>query len=98
MHALVVRVGFEDFEVAQTRLWDAVPQSATPGFVAAYWTRSADGSNGLAMLVFESQEAARAVKRKLDLDPLSEPGVLTLRGVALREVIEHGDESRRVAA
>jgi hypothetical protein len=98
MHAVVVRVGFDDFEAAQTRLWDAVPQSDTPGFVAGYWTRSADGSDGLAMLVFDTEEGARAAKRKLDLDTLSEPGVLTLRGVALREVIEPLHGSRRLAA
>jgi hypothetical protein len=98
MHAVVVRVGIDDFEAAQTRLWDAVPQSDTPGFVAAYWTRSADSSDALALLVFDSQEAARAVKRTIELDTLSEPGVLTLRGVALREVIEPVDGPKRLAA
>jgi hypothetical protein len=34
--------------------------SQAPGFVAGYWTRADDGSNGLSMLVFESGDNARA--------------------------------------
>lgn len=32
-----------------------------PGFVSGAFTRSADGSSGRSMLLFESEEAARAV-------------------------------------
>ena len=39
--------------------------SQAPGFVAGYWTRSDDGSNGRSMIVFESEEAARAVADRI---------------------------------
>ena len=62
MHAVVVRVSISDIETAQKGLAEmVVPRvSQAPGFVAGYWTRSDDGSNGQSMVVFESEDAARA--------------------------------------
>jgi hypothetical protein len=34
--------------------------SQAPGFVAGHWTTPDDGQNGLSMIVFDSEEAARA--------------------------------------
>jgi heme-degrading monooxygenase HmoA len=63
MYAVAVRVSIKDRENAQKVLEERVVPgvSGAPGFVAAYWTRSADGSNGLSMLVFESEDAAQAM-------------------------------------
>ena len=54
MHAIVVRVTINDVETATQFLNDqVVPRaSAAPGFVAGYWTRGADASNGVSMVVF----------------------------------------------
>lgn len=32
---------------------------AAPGFVAGYWLRSDDGTTGMSLLLFETEEAAR---------------------------------------
>ena len=63
MHAVVVRVSVGDAEIADKGLHERVVPgvSSAPGFVAGYWTRSDDGSNGLSMLVFESEDASRAI-------------------------------------
>ena len=60
MHAVLVKVSISDFEGSVKELRETVvPRiSQLPGFVAGYWTRSSDGSNGRSMLVFESEEAA----------------------------------------
>jgi heme-degrading monooxygenase HmoA len=60
MHAVVVRVTVSDREGAEQRLRDeVVPQvSRAPGFQAGYWTR--EGDSGLAMVIFDSEENARA--------------------------------------
>ena len=63
MYAVAVRVSINDRENAQKVLEERVVPgvSGAPGFVAAYWTRSDDGSNGQSMLVFESEDAAQAM-------------------------------------
>jgi hypothetical protein len=88
MHAVVVRVSISDVERAQAQLREqVVPQvSAAPGFVAGYWTRSDGGQDGLSMIVFESEEAARAVAGRI---PGQVPDTVTLESVDVREVVEH---------
>ena len=86
MHAVVVRVSISDVETAQKGLEEVVvPQiSQSPGFVAAYWTRSADGSNGQSMLVFESEDAARAVADRIGSNV---PEGVTIESAEVREVV-----------
>jgi hypothetical protein len=86
MHAVVVRVSISDVETAQKGLEEVVvPRvSGAPGFVAGYWTRSDDGSNGQSMLVFESEDAARAVADRLGTDV---PEGVTLDSAEVREVV-----------
>jgi hypothetical protein len=86
MHAVVVRVSINDVETAQKGLEEVVvPRvSEAPGFVAGYWTRSDDGSNGQSMLVFESEDAARAVADRLGTDV---PEGVTVDGAEVREVV-----------
>ena len=86
MHAVVVRVSISNFESAQKGLEEkVVPRvSQAPGFVAGYWTRSDDKSNGQSMLVFESEDAARAVAERIRTDV---PEGVTVEGAEVREVV-----------
>jgi hypothetical protein len=86
VHAVVVTVTVSDREAAQQRLeQEVVPGvSQAPGFQAGYWTSSTDNS-GLAMVIFDSEENARA---SADRVPSTIPeGVVTLEGVEVREVV-----------
>jgi hypothetical protein len=88
MHAVVVRVSIGDVETAQKGLREqVVPRvSSAPGFVAAYWTRADDGSNGLSMLVFESEDAARAAAEQVRTGTVM-PETVTLESAEVREVV-----------
>jgi hypothetical protein len=68
---------------------EVVPRaSAAPGFVAGYWTRSADDNSGLSMVVFESEDGANMAKQMIEQGP-PDPAAVTLEGVEVREVIAH---------
>ena len=87
MNAVVVRVTINDEEAAQRHLQDEVVPgvSQAPGFVAGYWTRK-EGT-GLGMVVFESEDAARAMSESV---PSMVPDeVVTLEEVDVREVVAH---------
>lgn len=88
MHAVVVKVRIGDAESAQKELTERVVPGASgaPGFVAGHWTRSDDGTNGLSMLVFESEDAARAMADRIrGADWM--PETVTLESAEVREVI-----------
>jgi hypothetical protein len=84
MHAVVVRVTVTNREGAEQRLRDeVVPQaSQAPGFQAGYWTR--DGDSGLAMVVFDSEDNARAAAERI---PQNIPDDVNLEGIDVREVV-----------
>ena len=87
MHAVVVRVTIDDFDRGSEFLTEqVVPRvSQAPGFVTGHWTRSDDGSNGLSMMVFESEENARGV---VDMIQSQGPGEgVTLDDAEVREVV-----------
>jgi hypothetical protein len=88
MHAVVVRVSIGDPELAEKGMREKLVPAVTsaPGFVAAYWTRSDDGSNGLSMLVFESEDAARAVAERFRGGTII-PETVTVSRIEVREVI-----------
>jgi hypothetical protein len=88
MHAVVVRVTVNDREAATKALrGEVVPRvSQAPGFVAGYWTRSEDGPDGLSMILFESEDAARAAAERI---PQGIPDAVTLDSVEIREVVEN---------
>ena len=88
MHAVVVRVSIGDAEIAEKGLREKVVPavSGAPGFVTGYWTRSDDGSNGLSMLVFESEDAARAVAERFRGGTII-PETVTVSRVEIREVV-----------
>ena len=89
MHAVVVRVNINDVEGGQQMLENEVVPTVKqiPGFVSGVWTRSLDGSNGMSLMVFESEEAAHGVKERLESPegPISS-GAVDLQGVEIREV------------
>ncbi len=59
--------------------------SNAPGFVTGYWSQSADRSNGMGVIICESEDAARAVADKVGSGP---PGdQVALEGVEVREVV-----------
>lgn len=86
MHAVVIRVTINEDEAAFAGLRDhVVPQlSQAPGFVSGYWTRKDNA--GLSMIVFESEDAARAVSERI---PGTVPEGATLVDVEVREVVAH---------
>jgi hypothetical protein len=85
MHAVVVKVTINDREAAEKRLREeTIPRvSQIPGVVAGYWTRS-DATDGLSMVLFESEETARAAA---DQVPQMISEALTLESVEVREVV-----------
>jgi hypothetical protein len=91
VHAVVVRVTIDDFDSAVQDLREqVVPRvSQAPGFVAGYWTRSQDGSNGMAMVVFDSERSANTATEMIRAAASAEGGGVTLEGVEVREVVEH---------
>jgi hypothetical protein len=84
MHAVVIRVSIKDEEAAEAALRDeVVPRVAqAPGFVAGYWTRK--DNSGLSMVVFESEDAARAASERI---PSGMPDAVDLDDVDVREVV-----------
>ena len=86
MHALVVKLAVDDVDRDDQLLEEqVVPRaSGAAGFVAGYWTRS--GNSGLSMVVYESEEAARAVAEQIQSMGLPDDAV-TVEGVGVREVI-----------
>jgi hypothetical protein len=86
MHAVVVNVTVNDPEAAELALREQlVPRvSHAPGFVTGYWTMK--DNTGLTMLIFESQEAADAMR---DQARSVVPSAMTLDGVEVREVVAH---------
>ena len=87
MHAVVVRLTVNDREAATSHLHEQVVPgvSQAPGFVAGYWTRKEDGT-GLAMVVFESEDAAKAMSERV---PSMITDAVTLGDIEVREVVAH---------
>jgi hypothetical protein len=88
MHAVIVKVTINDFEKGRGFLTEqVVPRvSQAPGFVAGYWTTDADNSNGLSMIVFESEDAANGVAQMIESQGMADEGV-SLEGTEVREVV-----------
>jgi hypothetical protein len=86
VHAVVVTVTITDHQVAESHLREQVVPgvSQAPGFVAGYWTR--EGDSGLAMVVFESEDAAQAMSERV---PSMAPDVVRIENVEVREVVAH---------
>jgi hypothetical protein len=88
MHAVVVKVSVTDGPVATEFLRETVVPnvSQAPGFVAGYWVRLEGGDEGNSVVVFDSEEAARAAAAQIGENIGSNPGV-TLKDVTVGEVV-----------
>jgi hypothetical protein len=87
VHVVVVQVTIkDDTGAAESHLRERVVPgvSQAPGFVAGYWTRK--DSRGVAMIVFESEDAAQAGGERV---PSMIPDMVTLEQVEVLEVVEH---------
>jgi hypothetical protein len=91
MHALVTRVTIHNADQTRDVLTSqVVPQvSGAPGFKTGYWTwnTGAGELNGLAMMIFDSEENARAAGDRVSAVAADAPDDVTLDGVEVREVV-----------
>ena len=91
MHALVVRVTIHNADRTREVLNNqVVPQaSGAPGFKTGYWTwPTGQGElNGLSMIIFDSEEQARAAGDRVSAIANENPDDVTLDGVEVREVV-----------
>ena len=87
MHAVIAQATLDDPDAATANLRDQIVPMVkqVPGFVAGYWVRIAGGDQGRAMMVFESEDAARTVENQINQAPGE--GV-TLTSVEVGEVLE----------
>ena len=87
MHAVVVQATINDYERAHEFLTSqVVPQvSQAPGFVTGHWTRS-DDNRGLSLIIFESEEAAQAVRQVIESSAPDDDAV-SIDSVDVREVV-----------
>jgi hypothetical protein len=85
MHAVVVNVTISDPEAGEVVLREqVVPRvSQAPGFVAGYWFEPA-GDQGWSVVLFESEEAARAAADRIPTQP---PENVTIQNVDVRGVV-----------
>jgi hypothetical protein len=91
MHALVVRVTIHNADPTRELLnGQVVPQvSGAPGFKTGYWTWATGGGelNGLSMIIFDSEENARAAGDRVSALAAGAGDDVTLDGVEVREVV-----------
>jgi hypothetical protein len=85
MHAVLVSVKINDFDKALEELKEqVVPRvSQAPGFIAGYWFEPA-GDQGWSVVLFESEEAARAAADRIPGQP---PENVTIQNVDVRGVV-----------
>jgi hypothetical protein len=88
MHAVVVKVSVQDGPTATKHLREIIVPgvSQAPGFVAGYWVRLEGGDEGTSVVVFESEDAARAAAERIRENTDTNPGV-TLKDITLGEVV-----------
>jgi len=89
MYAVPHTVTFTDRSAAKAELDQVVAQtSGLPGFVAGYWVaRSAD--QGLALIVFDSEEAAQGFANFLKSVPDAAGVTLDRESIVVGEVMAH---------
>ena len=85
-YAVLVRVSMSDTEAATRFLHEQIVPgiSQAQGFVGGYWTLSDDGSTGRSMIIFESEDAARAAKELIQPPP---DGSAAIENLDIGEVI-----------
>lgn len=64
-----------------------MPQvSQAPGFVAGYWVRLESGDGGRAVMVFDSEDVARAASEQITAAP---GDATTIESIDVGEVVAH---------
>ena len=87
MHAVFVTSRVRDFEGARQELHERVVPtvSQAPGFVAGYWIApTGQSGKGNAVMVFESEDAAREASERFD-----PPSGVEVESIEVREVVAH---------
>ena len=91
MYAVVIRVTIHNVDRTREVLnSQVVPQvSGAPGFKTGYWTWSTGGGelNGLSLIIFDSEENARAAGDRVSAIAADARDDVTLDGVEVREVV-----------
>jgi hypothetical protein len=91
MHALVVRVTIHNEDRTREVLNSQVVPglSGMPGFKTGYWTWSTGGGglNGLSMVIYDSEENARAAGERIKAVAADASDDVTLDGTEVREVV-----------
>jgi hypothetical protein len=87
MHALIFKVTIHDREQGEAFLKERIVPgvSQAPGFVAGHWVNFGE-DQGVSMIVFESEEAARRVAEQAERPPTD---VVTVDSVEVGEVVAH---------
>jgi hypothetical protein len=87
MYAVVGRSTIRNFDQARKFLREeGIPRlSQMPGFVGGHWVRLGENT-GASMIIFETEEAARAAKERFEADP---PPSVTPVSLEIGEVQEH---------
>jgi hypothetical protein len=86
VHAVVTTVTINDREAAESQLNEQIVPGVkqAPGLVNGYWARKEN--SGMAMVVFESEEAANDVAERI---PSMLTDAVSLENVEVREVVAH---------
>lgn len=90
MHALVITLGIEigreseGIDFVNTQVLPGMKQ--VPGLVAGYWLASAAGE-GVTLLVFENQQAAKSAAAGITNAPMAD--FATLKSVDVREIVAY---------
>ena len=91
MHAVLLNTTIDPERAGEAQsllATDVVPRvKEAPGLVAAYWLRSGDRKRGTSVMIFESEEAARAVAGIAQNMPGGE--LVHLDSTEVREVVAH---------
>jgi hypothetical protein len=89
MHAVVTKATIHDIEQGRKFLnEEGIPRiKEAPGFVAGHWVRL-DESTGTGMVIFESEEAARAAAERIRANPPAGDAV-TINSIEIGEVVGH---------
>jgi len=91
VYALVTHVTIHNPDHTRELLTSqVVPRiSGAPGFKTGYWTwlNAGGGVNGLAMMIFDSEENARAAGDRISAVAADSADDVTLDGVEVREVV-----------
>ena len=86
MHAVIVRVSISDVEAAtrylNERIVPGISQAA--GFVTGHWMQWDDNTQGAAMMIFESEDAANQAKEMIQPPP---DNSASIERIAVGEVV-----------